>query len=151
MGMIYKRGEVFWIKYYSGGKPIRESTGTTKQKEAERFLKDREGRVAKGAPILPKVQRIPVNELLSDLNAHYETTGQRTLREAETRLTPLIRFFTGRRAAAISGDVLTTYVQHRQDTGSANGTINRELSVLGTATSWVWSMARWCAVPSFTC
>jgi hypothetical protein len=26
MGMIYKRGEVFWIKYYSGGKPIREST-----------------------------------------------------------------------------------------------------------------------------
>jgi hypothetical protein len=25
MGMIYKRGEIFWIKYYSGGKPIRES------------------------------------------------------------------------------------------------------------------------------
>ena len=46
MGMIYKRGEVFWIKYYSGGKPIRESAGTAKQKEAERFLKDR-GRCAK--------------------------------------------------------------------------------------------------------
>jgi hypothetical protein len=46
MGMLYKRGEVFWIKYYSGGKPIRESTSTTKHKEAERFLKDREGRVA---------------------------------------------------------------------------------------------------------
>ena len=29
MGMIYKRGRVFWIKYYRGGKPIRESTGTT--------------------------------------------------------------------------------------------------------------------------
>jgi hypothetical protein len=41
--MIYKRGEVFWIKYYSGGKPIRESAGTTKQKQAERFLKDRVG------------------------------------------------------------------------------------------------------------
>ena len=49
MGMIYKRGKGFWIKYYSGGKPIRESTGTSKQKEAERFLKDREGRVAIGA------------------------------------------------------------------------------------------------------
>ena len=34
MGMLYKRGEIFWIKYYSSGKPIRESTGTTKQKEA---------------------------------------------------------------------------------------------------------------------
>jgi len=54
MGMIYKRGEVFWIKYYSGGKPIRESTDTKKQKEAERFLKDREGRVAIGAPAFPR-------------------------------------------------------------------------------------------------
>lgn len=43
MGMLYKRGKVFWIKYYSAGRPIRESTGTTKQKEAERFSKDREG------------------------------------------------------------------------------------------------------------
>jgi len=46
MGMNYKRGKVLWSKYYSGGKPIRESTGTAKQKEAERFLKDREGRMA---------------------------------------------------------------------------------------------------------
>ena len=44
MGMTYKRGEVFWIKYYVGCKPIRESAGRKNQKEAERFLKDREGR-----------------------------------------------------------------------------------------------------------
>ncbi len=133
MGMIYKRGEMFWIKYYSGGRPIRESTGTKKQKEAERFLKDREGRLVMGAPVLPKVQRTMVDDLLADLKAHYETTGQRTLREAETRLTPLAQFFTGRRAVAIGGDVLTAYIQYRQAAGLANGTINRELSVLGTA------------------
>lgn len=133
MGMIYKRGQVFWIKYYSGGKPVRESTCTSKQKQAERFLKDCEGRVAMGAPILPKVQKTTVCELLTDLKAHYETTGQRTLREAETRLTPLTQFFMSRRANAISGDVLTAYIQHRQSAGLANGTINRELSVLGTA------------------
>ena len=23
MGMIYKRGEIYWIKYYCGGRPIR--------------------------------------------------------------------------------------------------------------------------------
>jgi hypothetical protein len=56
-----------------------------------------------GAPILPKVQRTTVTTLLADLKAHYETTGQRTLREAETRLTPLTRFFTSRRANAMSG------------------------------------------------
>lgn len=53
MGMIYKRGEIFWIKYYCAGRPIRESTGTTKQKEAERFLKNREGRSAAGLQPLP--------------------------------------------------------------------------------------------------
>ena len=55
MGMLYKRGEIYWIKFYCDGKPIRESTDTKKQKEAERFLKDREGRVAIGAPALPRL------------------------------------------------------------------------------------------------
>ena len=133
MGMLYKRGEVFWIKYYSGGRPIRESTNSKKQKEAEQFLKDREGRVAMGAPMLPKTQRTTVDQLLADLKAHYETTGKRALREAETRFTPLVKFFAGRRANSVSGDVLTAYIQHRQADGLSNGTINRELSVLGTA------------------
>ena len=133
MGMIYKRSAVFWIKYTSGGKPIRESSQSSKESDAKRLLRDREGRVEVGAPILPKVQRTTIDILLTDLKAHYETTGQRTLREAETRLTPLIRFFTGRRAGAISGDLLTSYIQHRQSSGLSNGTINRELSVLGTA------------------
>jgi hypothetical protein len=29
MGMIYRRGQMFWIKYYIGGRPIRESTGAS--------------------------------------------------------------------------------------------------------------------------
>src|SRR5262245_48781439 len=33
----------------------------------------------------------------------------------------------------MSGDRLTAYIQHRQGEGKSNGTINRELSVLGTA------------------
>jgi hypothetical protein len=133
MGMIYKRGEIFWVKYYCAGRPIRESARTAKPSVATKLLHDREGRVEMGAPILPKVQKTTVCELLADLKAHYETTGQRTLREAETRLTPLTRFFTSRRANAVSGDVLTAYIQHRQASGLSNGTINRELSVLGTA------------------
>ena len=133
MGMIYKRGEVFWIKYYSAGKPIRESSRSAKEFDAKRLLRNREGRVEMGAPILPKVQKTTVTTLLDDLKAHYETTGQRVLREAETRLTPLTRFFTNRRAGAVGGDVLTAYIQHRQASGLSNGTINRELIVLGTA------------------
>jgi hypothetical protein len=133
MWAIYRRGSTFWIKYYCNGKPIRESARTAKESAAKRLLIDREGRAGAGAPILPRVQRITVGELLADLKAHYETTGQRGLREAETRFIPLRAFFTGRRANTISGYVLTAYIQQRQAAGLANGTINRELSVLGTA------------------
>src|SRR5262249_4996404 len=49
------------------------------------------------------------------------------------RLGPLKQFFTGRRAGDITGEQITKYIQHRQGQRLANGTINRELSVLGTA------------------
>jgi len=133
MGAIYLRGSTYWIKYYNNGRPIRESARTASESAAKKVLRDREGRMAIGAPILPKVQKTTVDELLADLLAHYQTTGQRGLREAGTRLTPLRAFFTGRRANAIAGDVLTSYIQHRQAEGLANGTVNRELSVLGKA------------------
>ncbi len=81
MGMIYKRGKVFWIKYYGGAKPIRESTGTAKQKQAERFLNDREGRVAIGAPALPRLERIRFAEIADALIKHYQVTGDRQLRD----------------------------------------------------------------------
>jgi len=87
----------------------------------------------KDVQLLPKVQRVRVDELLADRRNHHEATGCRGLREAGTRLTPLLASFTGSRANANSGDVSTLYVQHRQAAGLANGTINRELSVLGKA------------------
>jgi hypothetical protein len=50
--VIYRTRRSVLIKYYSGGKPIREST------EAERFLKDRESHSAAGLQPLPCVDRI---------------------------------------------------------------------------------------------
>jgi len=34
MGYLYRRGRVWWAKYYVNGAPRRESTGTEKQEEA---------------------------------------------------------------------------------------------------------------------
>ncbi len=30
MGSIYRRGKIFWVKYYRGGKPYRESAKSAK-------------------------------------------------------------------------------------------------------------------------
>ncbi|HXC65941.1 MAG TPA: hypothetical protein VN638_00895 [Nitrospiraceae bacterium] len=44
MGMIYKRGQVFWIKCYVNGRPVRESSESQKEGVAKSLLKEREGR-----------------------------------------------------------------------------------------------------------
>ena len=48
MGSIYKRGEIFWLKYYRNGKSYRESSNSGKESEAKRLLKKREGEISDG-------------------------------------------------------------------------------------------------------
>jgi integrase len=130
MGTLYRRGRRWWIKYYVNGRPVRESAETASEREARRRLKVREGRVAMGQPVLPRVDRIRYEEIAKDLRLHYETTGKRNCHEAEHRLKHLDAFFAGSRVANLSAADVTTYVAKRQTEGVANGTINRELAVL---------------------
>ena len=136
MGYLYQqrqrdgtKGGPWWIKYYVNGKCLRESTNTTKRKPAEQLLKEREGRAAHGLPIMRRLDRIRYEELATDLRLHYETTGERDLKEAEDRFKPLHAFFTRRRIVDLDGALITRYIEHRQRTVK-NGTINRELNVL---------------------
>jgi Recombinase zinc beta ribbon domain len=49
MGALYKRGNVWWCKYYGNGRPIRESTGCAGEKEArERAASSFPGVTGKG-------------------------------------------------------------------------------------------------------
>ncbi|PYM44139.1 MAG: hypothetical protein DME12_00865 [Candidatus Rokuibacteriota bacterium] len=121
---------MWWAKYYVNGRAVRESTGTEKRTEAERFMKAREGCVATGQPILPRADRIRYDEVAQDLRAYYQTTGRRDLVEAQTRLKHLDRYFTGRRIASVGPTEVNAYVVERQTEGAASGTINRELATL---------------------
>jgi integrase len=140
---LYKRpdSDVYWISYYgSDGRRVRESTRTTDKEAAKRLLKDREGRAARGEVLLPRVDRITYDEARADLVAYYKTSGDRDLSEAEARLKHLDEFFSKRRLATITPDVVTAYAAERQADrkdekenvipGAANGTINRELATL---------------------
>jgi integrase len=130
-GALFKRGNIWWVKYYQNGRPIRESTGATKETEAKRFLREREGRVAAGQPVLRRADRISYEEVAKDLRAHYQTTRSRNMEEAEYRLKHLDRFFASQRIASINPARITAYVANRQEEGAANATINRELETLG--------------------
>jgi integrase len=130
MGSLYRRGTIWWVKYYENGRPRRESTGTEKETEARRLLKEREGRVATGQPILRRADRISYEEVAQDLRQHYQITGLRDLEEAEDRLKHLDAFFDGKRIATIGPADITAYVTKRQGERASNGTINRDLAVL---------------------
>src|SRR5262245_56437354 len=113
MGSLYRpklksgrRSDVWWAKYYVNGRPIRESTKIaadtkTPPAEARRFLREREGRVASGQPILPRADRVRYEEAAADLRRYYATTGSRDIAEAEGRLKHLDAFFADRRLASI--------------------------------------------------
>jgi integrase len=118
------------MKYYVDGRPVRESTGCEKEQDARRVLKEREGRVAAGGPMLPRVDRIRYEEIQADLRHHYEATGSRHLDEYTYRVAHLTAFFAGRRIASLGQPDADAYTAKRQEAGAVGSTIRRELGTL---------------------
>jgi integrase len=156
MGMIYKNtykdkktgvkkeSAVYWIQYYRNGAPIRESTGTASFTEAKTMLNNREGDVAKGIPITPKMGRLKFSEMAADVVNDYKANGRDSLGDLERMLEKhILPFFGEARASAITTVEIRRYIARRQEEPSgrhgkgktANGTINRELTAIKRAFS----------------
>src|SRR5262245_41120133 len=110
----------------------RESTGTSNHAEAKRLLKSREGRAAEGKPILPRVDKVTVGQLLDDLLREYEQNG-RKVRRLRFSLAHLRPAFGIRKAMAVRGDDINAYKSDRLAAGAAAATVNRELAALKRA------------------
>ena len=130
-GMLYLRGETWWIKYHQDGRAFYESTGLKDERRARSILRERVQRAESGAPVLPNLARVTYDDAAKALKEHYKVTGERDATEAGYRLAHLDRYFKGRRLASISGRDSEQYALRRQGQGASNGTINRELAVLG--------------------
>jgi hypothetical protein len=88
-------------------------------------------------------------DVRADLVTYYQTTGRRDLVEVEKRLAHLDPFFTGARIAGIGPARVTEYVAHRQGEGAANGTVNRETSVLGRMLRLAYKHGKLARLPLF--
>jgi len=136
MGSIYKRGRIYWVKYYRDGRAMRESSESTKESDAKTLLAKREGAIANGLRITPKNVRITIDELLSDVANDYRANGRRSIDDLQCRIRKhLLPFFGKRRAASISTSDARSFIVERQEAGAANGEINRELATLKRAFS----------------
>lgn len=142
MGSLYKRKQklpdgtsrelpTIWIKYYQGGRAVRESTGTTKETIARRILRSREGDIEHGIPIVPKMGLVTFDDAAADLLNDYAVNGKGTHTHAKRRIALHLKpVFQGKRLLTLSTADVRAYVATRKDAGAANATINRELAIL---------------------
>lgn len=130
MGMLYKRGKTWWLKYYMDGQPIFESSKTQKKMVAKKLLDQREGDIAQGK--LPGVffDRISFQELTEDFVADYRINARKSVERAEFSVRRLQKFFVRKRVSQITTLEIQKYIKMRLEEGAKNGTINRELSAL---------------------
>ena len=80
---IYKRGNIYWIKYYRGGKPYYELTKSIKETEAKRLLRQRLGQISEGRFFDLRPDRVRFEELVQDFLNDYRINGKRSLDKAE--------------------------------------------------------------------
>ena len=79
----------------------------------------------------PRAERIRVDELADDFLRDYRINGRKSLPDAETRWKLHLKpFFGNLRAVEVSSDLVSRYVDERQQKGAENATINRELACL---------------------
>ncbi len=80
-GSAYKRGNIWWVKYYAYGKPVRESARSHRKSDALALLKRRMLEIELGSQ--PHMAAITVAEMLRGLIADYELNGRKSTRRAE--------------------------------------------------------------------
>lgn len=134
-GTVWKnRGErTYQVEFSAGGKRYRISSGTTDRAEARRFLQRKlqeaqEGRLVLGA------DRVTFDEMMEAVLRKARERGLRAIPDTERRINKhLLRFFGGRRMTTITEGDLGRYIEHRQQQGAANASINRELAIVRRA------------------
>lgn len=127
----WKNSTMYWIKYHVNGKPVRESTRSTKLDDAKRLLKVRLGDAEKGTLPTVNLRKVTVQEIVENLIMNYRANGHRSLPDLEAtwrlHLQPTFGHLT---AAMVTTQKVDTYKAARLNKGAKKATVNRELAIL---------------------
>jgi integrase len=154
-----RESPVWWVYYSRSGRGFNESSGSERKADAKALLVTREGDIARGKPVTPKVGKTTFQEAADDLLTDFRVNRRRSLEVVERRVRKhLTPFFDGWRMANITTADVRRYVQQRQSAteivrsayelkvpngatrkvpesrrpiqGASNAEINRELALL---------------------
>jgi integrase len=131
MGRLYQRGKIWWLQYYRGGKLFRESSRSELKSVASTLLKKREGDIVDGRLPSRQAEKTTFEDLkalyLQDLEVNRPGAVSRVI----TILNHFSKQFSGLRAMEITTQRIGEHIARRRAKGISNGTLNRELKVLG--------------------
>jgi integrase len=133
MGCVFrKKGRHIWmVRFYSEGRPIELSSGTTSKRKAKKFCAEQEALAEKG--LLVRSKKLKWEEAAKDLLSDYRVNGKVSIDCAERRLRlHLTPFFKKRTLASITTSDIRAFIAARLDEKppASNAEINRELAVL---------------------
>ena len=129
-GMI-RDSAVWWIRFRQHGQTVRQSTDTTNERKARKFLGEREGKVALNIPVSPTGDRLTLEDAAAMIRGDYAANGSKSAGTLEFRLAHLLAHFGGAtRVGRITTGVVEAYKARRLAAKAAPATINHELAAL---------------------
>ncbi len=133
-GGLYRRGRIWWLKYYVDRYPTYESARTKDKRVAESLLRKRLAQVELNQVPDPEVRTLKVEELLrvliSDYSVHKRASIGQLVSRVNRHLSPLLGAV---RAQELGFRHVHAYIQQRRKQRASDTTINRELEHLRTA------------------
>ncbi len=134
-GGLYKRGQVWWMRYYRDGVAYSVSCRTTVKAEAQAKLRHEMKSVRGEEWVAPNKRKTPILALVRGSVLAYRTAGKREMaHDAQKRwLCHLSKFFRDVPAVALGTKQIQEYIAKRTQEGAKVATVNRELQVLRKA------------------
>src|SRR6267143_4020157 len=133
-GCLYrvKNSRNWYVKFFVDGQKYQETANTDSKREATDYLKARILACSNG-DAAPNSNRVTAKELYDALLADYKINGKSHWWAELNWTKHLEPFFGAMLAKNVGSNTLDRYKESRLEQGAANGSINRELSLLQRA------------------
>ena len=129
-----RQSAVWWMKFYIGGKAVRENTKKTDCQEAMDILKHRVAEATLQPLTVCSSRRVLFKELAELVKTNYEINNRRSMVDIELRFRlHILPVFGERKACDIGAADIDQYILKRKREGAKNSTINRDLQTIKRA------------------
>src|SRR3974377_258749 len=119
-GTLYRRSgsRMWWCKYYCSGMPVFESTRTTDETKAAKYLKDRlievgADRLGISSFVSPKLRKVTVSDLLDNLKDNL-TKRRKFSPQVKSKITRVRAAFGWMTARSVTDTKVLEYIGLRQ-------------------------------------